>query len=44
VNPKTGQKVTAKRRRIKRDLELPMKDAYSEFIRSTVSPVLIEGV
>ena len=31
-NPKSGQKVLATRRRIKRDLELPMKDAYSEFI------------
>ncbi len=44
VNPGTGRKVKAKRRRIKRDLELPMKDAYSEFIRSTVSPVLVEGL
>ena len=32
-NPKTGEKVLATRRQIKRDLELPMKDAYSDFIR-----------
>ncbi len=32
VNPLTGQKVVAKRRRIKVDYELPMKDQYSDFI------------
>lgn len=32
TNPKTGEKVEAKRRRIKRDFELPMKDKYNEFI------------
>jgi tRNA(His) 5'-end guanylyltransferase len=32
VNPLTGEKVTAKRRRLKFDLELPMKAAYGEFI------------
>ena len=32
-NPMTGETVTASRRRIKRDMELPMKDEYSEFIR-----------
>ena len=31
-NPKTGETVTATRRRIKRDLELPMRDEYSNFI------------
>lgn len=33
VNPKTGEAVTATRRRIKRDLELPMKDEYSIFVK-----------
>jgi tRNA(His) 5'-end guanylyltransferase len=32
-NPKTQEKVTARRRRLKVDLELPMRDEYSEFIR-----------
>ena len=36
VNRKTGQKVMAKRRRIKRDMDLPMKDAYSQFIQDLV--------
>jgi tRNA(His) 5'-end guanylyltransferase len=31
-NPLTNQKVVAWRRQIKRDLDLPMKDAYGEFI------------
>lgn len=35
-NPVTGEKVVAKRRRVKRDLELPMKDDYSEFVRKFV--------
>lgn len=33
VNPITGQEVVARRRRICRNLELPMKDAYSDFVR-----------
>ena len=33
VNPKTGEAVIARRRRIRRDFELPMKDAYSDFLR-----------
>jgi tRNA(His) guanylyltransferase len=32
-NPMTGEKVTARRRRLRRDLELPMGDAYGEFVR-----------
>jgi tRNA(His) 5'-end guanylyltransferase len=32
-NPVTGRKVVARRRRIRRDLELPMKDDYSTFLR-----------
>lgn len=36
TNPVTGQKVLATRRRIRRDLDLPMKDAYSDFITALV--------
>jgi tRNA(His) 5'-end guanylyltransferase len=32
ANPMTGEAVIASRRRLKHDLELPMKDAYGEFI------------
>jgi len=35
-NPKTGEDVSARRRRLHRDLELPMKEAYSEFLRAFV--------
>lgn len=31
-NPMTGEQVVARRRRIKRDYELPMKDEYSRFL------------
>jgi tRNA(His) guanylyltransferase len=31
-NPVTGEKVTAQRRRVRRELELPMKDDYSAFL------------
>jgi tRNA(His) guanylyltransferase len=34
LNPVTGQKATARRRRIRRDTELPMKEDYSRFIAS----------
>ena len=33
TNPLTGETVIARRRRICRELELPMKDAYSDFLR-----------
>jgi tRNA(His) guanylyltransferase len=36
-NPVTGEKVLARRRRIRRDLELPMKDEYSAFLRNLIS-------
>lgn len=36
-NPKTGQKVLARRKRIHRELELPMKEAYDEFIRQIIA-------
>lgn len=32
VNPKTGDEVLARRRRIKLDFELPMKEAYGDFV------------
>ncbi|MFX1533271.1 MAG: tRNA(His) guanylyltransferase Thg1 family protein [Promethearchaeota archaeon] len=35
-NPKTGEEVIAERRRIKIDMNLPMKDQYSSFIRSII--------
>jgi tRNA(His) 5'-end guanylyltransferase len=37
-NPVTGEKVVARRRRIRRDLELPMKDDYSAFLSRLMSP------
>lgn len=38
VNPLTQQEVTASRRQIRTDLNLPMKDAYDQFIRSFLAP------
>jgi tRNA(His) 5'-end guanylyltransferase len=35
-NPVTGEKLLARRRRIRRDLELPMKDDYSAFLRKMI--------
>lgn len=34
MNPKTGETTMAIRRRVKAELELPMKDAYEKFIRA----------
>jgi tRNA(His) guanylyltransferase len=39
-NPVTGEKVTARRRRIHRDLELPMKDDYSAFLRKLLDKAI----
>jgi len=36
VNPISGETVLARRRRVHRDLELPMKDDYSAFLRKRV--------
>lgn len=36
-NPVTGQTVFATRRRIRRELELPMKEAYSDFVRDLLT-------
>lgn len=32
INPIKGEKVTAQRRRVKRDLELPMREEYAEYV------------
>ena len=37
TNPRTGGTVQAQRRRIKRDLELPMKGEYSNFVARLLS-------
>jgi tRNA(His) guanylyltransferase len=42
-NPVTGEKVTARRRRIRRDLELPMKDDYSAFLRKLLGKAIIKS-
>lgn len=36
-NPKTGERVLARRKRIRRELELPMKDGYDDFIRQIIA-------
>lgn len=35
-NPVTGEQVLARRRQLRRDLELPMKDEYSAFLRTLI--------
>jgi tRNA(His) guanylyltransferase len=37
VNGLTGEPVTATRRRLRTELELPVRDAYDAFIRERVS-------
>ena len=36
-NPLTGESVTAARRRVKIDMELPMRDEYSAFVGGLLS-------
>ena len=36
-NPLTGETSIARRRRIRREFDLPMKDAYGEYVRSLIS-------
>jgi tRNA(His) 5'-end guanylyltransferase len=36
INPMTGEEVVAHRQRLCRDLNLPMKEAYSEFLRDLI--------
>ena len=38
-NPVTGEKVIARRMRVRRDLELPMKDDYSAFLHKLLDDV-----
>ena len=40
VNRKTGEATSATRRRVRRLLELPMKDAYSDFLRQLIGEVI----
>ena len=37
INPVTGAQVSAERRRLKVDLEVPMKDEYDAFVRGLIS-------
>jgi tRNA(His) guanylyltransferase len=43
LNPKTNENVVARRRRIRTDFDLPMKDRYGEFVRSLISPTQVQG-
>jgi len=37
VNPITNEEITVRRRRIRTDYDLPMKDDYDQFVRSIIS-------
>ncbi|UBV45358.1 hypothetical protein LAJ19_19675 (plasmid) [Deinococcus taeanensis] len=39
MNPLTGQRVLAQRRRVKVDRDLPMKDEYSAFLQTRLGPL-----
>lgn len=39
VNPVTGEQTTTTRRRVRVELELPMKDAYDDFVRGVIDGV-----
>lgn len=41
-NPKTGQEVSASRRRLAVDMELPMKEEYESFVRALLSSRVAE--
>lgn len=43
TNPITNESVVARRRRIRRDFELPMKGQYGEFVRSILSQLRTQG-
>ncbi len=43
VNPITKEEVTARRRRIRTDFDLPMKDNYGQFVRSLISQSQTQG-
>lgn len=38
VDPRTGASVSTQRRRLKRDLELPLGEAYADFVRTFLTP------
>jgi tRNA(His) 5'-end guanylyltransferase len=42
-NPKSGEQVATTRRRLAVDEELPVKDAYSAFLRRLLASLRIEG-
>ena len=43
LNPQTNQQVTARRRRIRANFDLPMKEGYSQFVRLLLSQAQTEG-
>jgi tRNA(His) guanylyltransferase len=43
-NPITNQQVFTERQRIKVDLELPMDEEYSEFIRNSIDTIQVANV
>jgi tRNA(His) guanylyltransferase len=42
-NPQTGVTTVARRRRIRRELDLPMKEAYGKFVRSLITQPQTQG-
>jgi hypothetical protein len=38
INPKTNEEISVRRRRIRIDTDLPMKETYSQFVRSFLDP------
>lgn len=44
VNPITKQEIVARRRRIRTDFDLPMKNEYGQFVRSLISQPQTQGV
>jgi hypothetical protein len=43
INPMMNEEVTARRRRIRTDFDLPMKDEYGQFVRSLLSQPQTQG-
>lgn len=43
INPKTNREVTARRRRIRTDFDLPMKHEYDRFVRSIIPQSQTQG-
>jgi tRNA(His) 5'-end guanylyltransferase len=42
TNPVTEEVVTTTRKRVKKDLELPMRDEYGQFVRSLIESALVQ--